>query len=109
MVPQLVFKNPEEELKYLLEHCPYDSNEQESAVKFILSPIEPPIPFTFASNETPTEDQMAQIELRHATKVELLSNASLIVRPWLKRIWKANKQVGKRNRLMLKHEAKFGK
>ncbi len=108
MVPQLAFQNPEEELKYLLEHCPYDSNEQESAVKFILSPINPPLSFIFASNEAPTEDQMAQIQIRHDKKVELLSNASLIARPWLKRIWKANKQVGKWNRHRLKHEARLG-
>lgn len=92
-VPQLVFENPDEELNYLLEHCPYDSNEQESAVKFILSPISPPLSLFFTPNETPTEDQMEQIEARHAKKVEVLSTSTLVVRPWLKQIWKTNKQA----------------
>ncbi|KAL3770715.1 hypothetical protein ACHAWU_009247 [Discostella pseudostelligera] len=108
-VPQLEFENPEEELNYLLEYCPYDSEEQESDVKFILSPISPPLSLSFTSNETPTKDQMEQIEARHAKKVEVLSTASLAVRPWLKKIWKANKQVGKWNRHRLKHEARLGR
>ena len=108
-VPQLEFEKPEDELNYLLEHCPYDSDEQASAVKFILSPITPPLSLSITSNETPTTDQMEQIDARHATKVELLSGASLVVRPWLKKIWKANKQVGKWNRHKLKHEARIGR
>ena len=108
-VPQLEFENPEEELNYLLEYCPFDSDEQESDVKFILSPISPPLSLSFTSNETPTKDQMEQIEARHAKKVEVLSTASLAVRPWLKKIWKANKQVGKWNRHRLKHEARLGR
>lgn len=108
-VPHLEFENPEKELNYLLEYCPYDSDEQESAVKYILSPISPPLSLSFTSNETPTKDQMEQIEARHAKKVEVLSTASLAVRPWLKKIWKANKQLWKWNRHRLKYEARLGK
>ncbi|KAL3764495.1 hypothetical protein ACHAW5_004758 [Stephanodiscus triporus] len=95
--------NPREELDYLLNSCPYDSEAQRSDVKFVLSPIDPPL--SLASSERPTPDQMMQLDARHVKKAQLLSTASLGVRPWLKNIWKANKQVGKwdRQRLVEKH------
>jgi hypothetical protein len=87
------FANPREELDYLVEYCPYDSDEQRSDVQFVLSPIDPPL--SLASSERPTPDQMMQLDARHATKAKLAAMASLSVRPWLKNIWKVNKQVGK--------------
>ena len=83
--------NPREELDHLLDCCPYDSDEQQSDVKFVLSSIDPPLPL--ASCERPTPDQMVQLDARHAKKAQLLLTASSGVRPWLQNIWKASKQV----------------
>jgi len=93
---QQSFETPHEELDYLLHSCPYDSEEQQSDVQFILSPLNPPLCLT--SKERPTPDQMEQLEARREKKAELLSGASLGVRPWLKAIWKASKNVGKWDR-----------
>jgi endonuclease/exonuclease/phosphatase family metal-dependent hydrolase len=83
--------NPREELDHLLDCCPYDSDEQQSDVEFVLSSIDPPLPL--ASCERPTPDQMVQLDARHAKKAQLLLTASSGVRPWLQNIWKASKQV----------------
>ena len=96
MQEEHAFANPREELDYLLDCCPYDSDEQRSDVKFVLSPIDPPL--SPASSERPTPDQMMQLDVRHAVKAKLAATASLTVRPWLRNIWKANKQVGKWDR-----------
>jgi len=90
---QQSFETPHEELDYLLHSCPYDSEEQQSDVRFVLSPVDPPISPT--NKERPTPDQLKQLEARREKKAELLATASLGVRPWLKNIWKVNKQVGK--------------
>ncbi|KAL7530404.1 hypothetical protein ACHAXR_003477 [Thalassiosira sp. AJA248-18] len=90
------FETPHEELDYLLHSCPYDSEEQQSDVQFILSPLDPPLSVT--SKDRPTPDQMEQLEVRRIKKAKLLTNASLGVRPWLKQFWKVSKQVGKWDR-----------
>ena len=90
------FENPHDELDYLLHCCPFDSEEQQSDVQFILSELNPPL--ELLSKERPTPDQMEQLEARRLKKAELLAAASLAVRPWLKDIWKVNKQVGKWDR-----------
>jgi hypothetical protein len=86
------FETPMEELEYLVLNCPYDSEEQRSAVEYILSPIEPPL--CTETKKKPTSVQLEQIEDRRNVKSEVLASSSLGVRPWLKRIWKAQRQVG---------------
>jgi hypothetical protein len=86
------FETPMDELEYLVLNCPYDSPEQKSAVKFILSPIDPPL--CTETRKRPTPSQLEQINQRRDVKGQVLASSSLGVRPWLKRIWKANKQVG---------------
>ena len=102
------FDNPKDELKYLLLRCPYDSEQQQLDVQYILSPVEPPLCLT--TKAKPTKEQLQQIEERRVRKSDVLSTASLGVRPYLKQIWKANKQVGawERNeeRLKLEEEEK---
>jgi len=93
---QLSFQTPHEELDYLLNCCPYDSEEQRSDVRFILSSLDPPL--SLISKEKPTQEQLKQIGARREKKAEVLSNASMGVRPWLKNLWKASKQVGKWDR-----------
>lgn len=87
------FDTPNQELEFLIRHCPFDSLEQQSDVNFLLSPINPPI--DMFSKAKPTPDQMEQLDIRRKKKTELLKSASLGVRPWLKKIWKVEKQVGK--------------
>jgi hypothetical protein len=88
----LQFQSLIDELEYLVLHCPYDSVEQQSTVQFILSPIDPPL--CTETKRKPTPVQLKQINERRDKKGELLSNSSLGVRPWLKKIWKVSKQVG---------------
>jgi len=99
------FETPHEELEYLLHSCPYDSAEQRSDVEFILSPLDPPMSLT--TKEKPTPDQMKQLEARREKKAEVLKTASLGVRPWLKKFWKVNKDVGKWDRRKAVQEAKL--
>ena len=77
-------------------------------MQYILSPVEPPLSLT--TKAKPTKEQLQQIEERRVRKSDVLSTASLGVRPYLKQIWKANKQVGawERNeeRLKLEEEEK---
>jgi endonuclease/exonuclease/phosphatase family metal-dependent hydrolase len=89
---EMIFETPMEELDYLILNCPYDSEEQRSAVEFILSPIEPPL--CTETKKKPTSVQLKQIDERRDVKAEVLASSSLGVRPWLKRIWKAQRQVG---------------
>ena len=86
------FRTPREELEDLLRRCPYDSERQRSDVRFVLSPIDPPINST--TNARPTEEQLRQIDLRRDKKREVISSSSWGVRPWLKKIWKASKEAG---------------
>ena len=86
------FENPKDELEYLVSKCPYDSNDQKLAVEFILSPINPPL--CTEKKTKPTRDQLDQIDKRRDVKSEVLASCSSSVRPWLKRIWKANRQAG---------------
>ena len=95
---QPTFDNPQEELNYLLQSCPYDNDEQKSDIQFILSDLNPPISLT--SKERPSPTQMQQLEERRERKSNILKTSSLGVRPWLKNIWTANKRVNK----MLRHE-----
>ncbi|KAL3812111.1 hypothetical protein ACHAXA_009446 [Cyclostephanos tholiformis] len=95
-VQEHAFINPREELDHLLNCCPYDSDEQRSDVKFVLSPIDPPLSLT--SSEKPTPDQMMQLDARLVKKAQLAFTASSSVRPWLMNIWKANKKVGRWDR-----------
>lgn len=81
-----------DELEYLVFKCPYDSEEQRSNVQFVLSPIDPPL--CTQTKKKPTPSQLEQINERRDMKSVVLASSSLGVRPWLKRIWKANKQVG---------------
>ena len=91
------FETPPEELDYLLQSCPYDSEQQASDVRFILSPLDPPLT-TGSKYEKPSPDQMEQLEARRNKKAELFATASLGVRSWLKQIWKVHRQVGKWDR-----------
>ena len=86
------FDTPIDELEYLVLSCPYDSEDQKLAVEFILSPINPPL--CIETRTKPTPSQLEQIKERREKKGEVLSSSSLSVRPWLKKIWKVNKQVG---------------
>ena len=99
------FDNPHDELHYLLQYCPYDSQEQQSEVQYILSPLNPPISPT--AKDRPTSHQLKQLDERRDRKAVLLKTASLRVRPWLKNIWKANKKVNKWDRHNLIQEAKL--
>ena len=99
------FDNPHDELHYLLCYCPYDSQEQQSEVQYILSPLSPPI--SLIAKERPTSHQLKQLDERRDRKAVLLKTASLRVRPWLKNIWKANKKVNKWDRHNLIQEAKL--
>ena len=69
---QQQFDNPQEELDYLLQTCPYDSEEQESDIRFILSPLDPPLSLT--SKEPPAPDQMKQLDERRDRKSQLLKS-----------------------------------
>lgn len=88
----LKFETPKDELEYLVLHCPYDSVDQRSAVRFILSPIDPPL--CTETKRKPTPVQLEQIKERRDKKGEVLSTSSMGARPWLKKIWKVSKQVG---------------
>jgi len=103
---QQCFENPRDELDHLIHSCPYDSEEQQSDVRFILSPLDPPLDLTSKERKRPSPDQLKQLDVRRAKKADLLSTASLGVRPWLKNIWKADKQVGKWDRQRLVVEAR---
>lgn len=86
------FETPYDELEYLLQNCPYDSEQQKCDVHYILSPIEPPL--CTINNTPPTVEQLHEINARRDKKSDVLATSSLGVRSWLKKIWKANKQVG---------------
>ncbi|KAL9181846.1 hypothetical protein ACHAXT_012189 [Thalassiosira profunda] len=101
------FENPHDELAHLLRSCPYDSEQQESDVRYILSPLDPPIPLAPKVRVKPTPEQLEQIEARRVRKAEVLTTASLGVRPWLKRLWKASKKAGKWDRQKLIQEARL--
>ena len=90
---QQSFDTPIQELEFLIQHCPFDSKKQRSDVHYLLSPIEPPIDLT--TRAKPTPDQLAQLAVKREKKADLLKSASLGIRPWLKKIWKVEKQVGK--------------
>eukprot|EP00956_Cyclotella_meneghiniana_P023879 scaffold47232_cov57-Cyclotella_meneghiniana.AAC.1 len=90
------FENPNDELEYLISKCPYDSVDQRLAVEFILSPVNPPL--CTEKKTKPTRDQLDQINKRRDVKSEVLASCSSGVKPWLKKIWKANRQVGARER-----------
>jgi endonuclease/exonuclease/phosphatase family metal-dependent hydrolase len=90
---QQSFDTPIQELEFLIQRCPFDSKKQRSDVQFLLSPIEPPIDLT--TRAKPTPGQLAQLAVKREKKAELLKSASLGIRPWLKKIWKVEKQVGK--------------
>ena len=97
------FETPHEELDYLLHSCPYDSEQQQADVRFVLSPPDPPL--SLPCRERPTPEQLEQLEARRAKKAELLATAPLGVRPWLKNFWKVSKQVGKHDRHRVIEEA----
>lgn len=103
---QPIFENPHEELDHLFNCCPYDSEKQRSDVRFILSPLDPPLDLTSKERKRPSPDQLEQLDVRRARKAELLSTASLGVRPWLKNIWKVEKKVGKWDRQKMIEEAR---
>jgi hypothetical protein len=96
---QQSFETPNHELEFLMTNCPFDSLEQKSVVMFLLKPINPPIDFT--TRAKPTKEQLEQLDAKRDKKAELLKSASLGVRPWLKKIWKVEKQVGKWERLQV--------
>lgn len=93
------FSTPNDELTFLMKNCPFDTLEQRSDVEFLLEPINPPLDLT--TRTAPTREQLAQLNAKREKKSELLKHSSLGVRPWLKRIWKAEKQVGKWKRHQL--------
>jgi len=102
---QQQFDNPHEELDYLLQKCPYDSEEQEADIQFILSPIDPPLSLT--SKEAPTPAQMKQLDERRNRKAKLLKAASISMKPWLKKLWTLNKKANKAERHRLTQEARL--
>ena len=100
------FSTPNDELTFLMKNCPFDTSEQRSDVEFLLEPINPPLDLT--TRTAPTQEQLVQLNAKREKKSELLKHSSLGVRPWLKRIWKAEKQVGKwkRHQLMRRKSEK---
>ncbi len=96
---QQCFETPSHELAFLLKNCPFDTLEQQSGVDFVLQPIHPPLDLT--TRTAPTPMQLEQLDAKREKKAELLKTSSLGLRPWLKRIWKAEKQVGKWKRKQL--------
>ena len=104
---QTSFDNPHDELAYLLRSCPYDSEQQASDVRFILSALDPPLTVSPKVRVKPTTEQLQQIEARRFRKAEVLASASLGVRPWLKRLWKARKKADKLDRQKLIREARI--
>ena len=96
---QQSFETPHHELAFLMTNCPFDSMEQLSDVNFLLQPLNPPIDLT--TRARPTPGQLEQLDAKREKKAELLKSASLGVRPWLKKIWKVEKLVGKWKRHQL--------
>mmetsp|Transcript_3920 Transcript_3920/g.6680 ORF Transcript_3920/g.6680 Transcript_3920/m.6680 type:complete len:740 (-) Transcript_3920:85-2304(-) len=96
---QQCFETPNHELAFLKKNCPFDTLEQQSDVNFLLQPINPPIDLKI--RKAPTPEQLEQLNAKREKKAELLKSASLSVRPWMKKIWKVEKQVGKWERRQL--------
>ncbi|KAL7494052.1 hypothetical protein ACHAWT_002818 [Skeletonema menzelii] len=96
---QQSFETPNDELAFLMKNCPFDTLEQRSDVEFLLRPINPPMDLT--TRTAPTPGQLEQLNAKREKKSELLKYSSLGVRPWLKKIWKVEKQVGKWKRRQL--------
>jgi len=96
---QQSFETPNHELAFLVKNCPFDTPEQKSDVDFLLQPINPPL--DLATRTAPTPEQLEQLNAKREKKAELLKSSSLGVRPWLKKIWKVEKQVGKWKRRQL--------